>query len=116
MRDAKEGKNRENGWGESAYVVSKVGLTALTILQQRNWNNEKPDWNVSVNCVHPGFVDTDMTNHKGTLTIEEGAKAPLFLSLEDHNLKGEYVWCDCNVIDWYADSVTIKKWFCTWNK
>lgn len=60
--------------------------------------------NIQVNCVHPGYVDTDMTNHKGPLTIEEGASAPLFLSLEPHNLKGQYVWRDSTVADWYAPS------------
>lgn len=40
-----------------------------------------------------------MTSHKGPLTIEEGAKAPLFLAL-DADLKGKYVWYDCSVVAW----------------
>jgi len=31
-----------------------------------------------VNHVHPGYVDTDMTSHKGPLSIEEGSRC-LFL-------------------------------------
>lgn len=102
--DAKEGKYKEEGWGESAYVVSKVGVTALTIIQQRTFDKEEPNRNIAVNAVHPGYVDTDMTSHKGPLTIEEGARAPLYLSLEA-DLKGKYVWFDSHVVNWYGDEV-----------
>lgn len=102
--DAKEGKHdSSSGWGNSAYVVSKVGVSALTIIQQREFDKEEPNRNVSVNSVHPGYVATDMTSYKGPLTIWEGAKAPLYLCLEDHNLKGQYVWFDCQVMNWYGD-------------
>jgi len=102
--NAKEGTHTENGWGNSCYAVSKVGVSALTRVQQHIFDNEQPNRNISVNSVHPGYVDTDMTNHKGPLTIDEGAKAPLYLSLEPHGLKGEYVWFDTKVMDWLASS------------
>ncbi|KAJ8940429.1 hypothetical protein NQ314_010726 [Rhamnusium bicolor] len=92
------------GWGNSAYVVSKVGVSALTVIQQRLFDKEVPNRNISVNSVHPGYVDTDMTSHKGPLTIEQGAKAPLYLSLEA-NLKGKYVWFDCHLVDWYGETL-----------
>ncbi|CAG9823094.1 unnamed protein product [Phaedon cochleariae] len=100
VRAAKEGKMQQDGWGSSTYVVSKVALTALTFIQQRQFDEEKPDRHVAVNAVHPGYVDTDMTNHKGPLTIEEGARAALFLALEAE-LRGQFVWEDCTVVDWY---------------
>lgn len=28
----------------------------------------------------PGYVATDMTSHKGTLTIEEGIRTPVYLT------------------------------------
>lgn len=40
-----------------------------------------------------------MTSHKGPLTIEEGASAPLFLALEA-DFKGKYVWYDSSVVEW----------------
>lgn len=101
FRDAKNNTHKENGWGQSAYVVSKVGVSALTRIQQRDFDKIQ---NTFVNCVHPGYVDTDMTNNKGPLTIEEGAKAPLYLALEEHNLKGQYIWYDSTVVDWLASS------------
>ncbi|XP_066142554.1 carbonyl reductase [NADPH] 1-like [Euwallacea fornicatus] len=99
VKDSKAGKQKEEGWGNSAYAVSKVGVSALTFIQQRVFNAESLNRNVSVNAVHPGYVDTDMTSHKGPLTIEEGAKGPLFLAL-NADLKGKYVWFDCSVVPW----------------
>ncbi|XP_044746430.1 carbonyl reductase [NADPH] 1-like [Coccinella septempunctata] len=107
VSDAKVGKHTEEGWGNSAYVVSKVGCSALSFIQQRLFDNEKPCRNISVNAVHPGYVDTDMTSHKGHLTIEEGAAAPLYLALEDHGLKEKYVWHDKRVVDWYGETPAI---------
>lgn len=104
VNDAKEDKHVENGWGNSAYVVSKVGVSALTFIQQREFNNDPENREISVNCVHPGYVDTDMSSHKGPLTIEQGASAPLFLALEPHGLRGQYVWENSVVVDWYASS------------
>jgi len=98
IKSAKEGTNKDLGWGTSTYVVSKVGATALTRIQQREAN--KGNKNLYINCVHPGYVNTDMTRGKGPLTVEEGAVAPLFLAVGDHKLKGAYVWRDCTVVDW----------------
>jgi NAD(P)-dependent dehydrogenase (short-subunit alcohol dehydrogenase family) len=36
---------------------------------------------IKVNSVSPGFVDTDMNGHRGTLTVEEGAAVPVRLAL-----------------------------------
>ena len=55
----------------TAYGFSKVGLTALTRIQQREFNKDsRPD--LVVNALCPGYVDTDMSSHKGHLTIEQG--------------------------------------------
>nr|AEE61471.1 unknown [Dendroctonus ponderosae] len=103
VEDAKDNKHQEAGWGNSAYVVSKVGVSALTKIQQREFDKETPCRNISVNSVHPGYVDTDMTSHKGPWTIEQGAYAPLFLALEAENLKGAYVWSNAKVEQWDAE-------------
>lgn len=101
---AKKGTNVADGWGNSAYVVSKVGVSALTRVQQRMLDAETPNSrNISVNSVHPGYVDTDMTSHDGVLTIEDGAKAPLYTALADHGLKGGYVWFNSTAVDWLSE-------------
>lgn len=92
-----------------------MGLSALTVVQQRAFDAESPGRNIAINSVHPGrkisdlgpvcvldvlgFVDTDMTSHKGSLTVEQGAQAPLFLALEA-DLRGQYVWSNCAVVQW----------------
>ncbi|KAI8419764.1 hypothetical protein MSG28_008432 [Choristoneura fumiferana] len=54
---------------------------------------------LQINAVHPGYVATDMSSHKGPLSIDEGAAAPLWVAL-DADLRGAYVWCDSRVVDW----------------
>ncbi|XP_056642694.1 carbonyl reductase [NADPH] 1-like [Diorhabda sublineata] len=103
VKAAENGKTVEDGWGSSTYVVSKVAVSALTNIQQKMFDEEVPNRNISVNSVHPGYVNTDMTSHKGPLSIEEGAKSSLFAAL-DANLKGKYIWYDCKVVDWFTNS------------
>ncbi|KAF5307601.1 hypothetical protein FQR65_LT06757 [Abscondita terminalis] len=108
IEDCKNSRYIEKGWGELPYVVSKVGVSALTILQQKKFDEESEQRNVSVNSVHPGYVCTDMTNSQGVMTTKEGAKAPIYLALGGHSLKGQYVWFNCEVIDWYGQSTPRK--------
>lgn len=83
-------------------MVSKVGLSAASIIQQKIFDSESPNRNIAVNYVHPGYVATDMTEHKGVLTPEDGAKSTLFTALEA-DFKGQYVWRDCQIVDWYGN-------------
>jgi len=102
VEKAKGGDNEQSGWPSSAYCVSKVGVSALTFIQQRAFD-EDPRTDIVINSVHPGYVDTDMTSHKGPLTIEQGADAPVYLSLlpaGEQNVKGRYVWNDKTIKDW----------------
>lgn len=102
VEDAKAGVNEKNGWGSSAYVVSKVGVTALTFLQHRCFSQD-PDKDIVVNAVHPGYVDTDMTSHKGPLTPDQGAESAVYCALLPPNVKsprGEYIWNDKTIAQW----------------
>lgn len=81
------------------YKVSKVAMSALTFVQQRQFTEQDKD--ISVNCVHPGFVMTDMTKGMGDFTPERGASAPLYLALEaPQTLKGTFLWHDCHKVNW----------------
>ncbi|XP_046961196.1 carbonyl reductase [NADPH] 3-like [Vanessa cardui] len=81
------------------YKVSKVALSALTFVQQKQFIKQGKD--ISINCVHPGFVKTDMTKGMGDFTPERGARAPLYLALEaPQSLKGTFVWHDCHQVNW----------------
>ncbi|XP_048006720.1 carbonyl reductase [NADPH] 3-like [Leguminivora glycinivorella] len=102
-----------------AYRISKVALSALTIAQQN-----EVDRNISVNSINPGFVKTAMTRRVGVLTLEESAKAPVYLALDvDQSLKGQYVWCTKEVKDWRdpdlplcCDYKLLKKFFRNYNQ
>jgi len=60
VETAAEGRHGEAGWPNSTYVVSKIGWSALSRVQQRVLAaDSRPD--IVVNHVHPGYVDTDMT-------------------------------------------------------
>lgn len=81
------------------YKVSKVAMSALTFVQQREFREQGKD--VAINCVHPGFVKTDMTMEMGDFTPERGAHAPLYLALEaPQSLKGTFVWHDGHQVNW----------------
>ncbi|XP_016433302.1 short-chain dehydrogenase/reductase 1-like [Nicotiana tabacum] len=66
-----------NGWQmiAPAYSISKATLNAYTRLLVRRYPK------MCINCVHPGFVNTDLTWHAGTMTVEEGAEGPVMLAL-----------------------------------
>ncbi|KAG8253772.1 hypothetical protein J6590_025944 [Homalodisca vitripennis] len=102
VQAAAERKNEEVGWGTNAYNVSKVGLSALTFAQQRQFGTD-PRPGLIVNCVHPGYVNTDMTGHKGHRTIEQGADAPVYLALLPDTCdvpKGQFVTYNRDVVVW----------------
>lgn len=101
LQAAKTGKNAfisyAGHYGD--YKVSKVAMSALTFVQQRQFIKEGMD--VSINCVHPGFVKTDMTKGMGDFTPERGAHAPLYLALDaPQSLKGTFLWHDCHQVNW----------------
>ncbi|KAM6576666.1 hypothetical protein CsatB_028503 [Cannabis sativa] len=76
LHDAKENGLEANGWPVMlpAYSISKVTVNAYTRVLARKY----PD--MYINCVHPGFVNTDINWHTGTLTVEEGSKGPVMLA------------------------------------
>ncbi|KAF5301335.1 hypothetical protein FQA39_LY10733 [Lamprigera yunnana] len=110
IKDCKGNNHIANGWGDNIFMVSKVAVSALTVIQQKEFNKTSFNGNISVNSVYPGYVATDMSSHRGPLTTDEGARAPLYLALGLHNLKGEYVWHDTRVVDWFAPSAPVESY------
>ena len=99
LKAANAGDHVEQGWPgtKGPYIVSKVGLSALTRIQQRL--NKTPD--VAINHVHPGYVKTDQ-NPKGSMSIDEGAKSALMAALlpPETEIKGQFIWSNCQLVDW----------------
>jgi len=106
---ANEGEHVKSGWPNSAYKVSKVGVSALTILQQRTLDVERGGEDIVINHAHPGYVDTDMTSHKGHRTVDEGAQSIVFAATlpANTNIRGEYIWEDSSVTSWVEEKVNL---------
>ncbi|XP_053399798.1 carbonyl reductase [NADPH] 1-like [Mercenaria mercenaria] len=93
VNSAKDGSYEKKGWCQSAYGCSKIGVTLLSFAQQKEFNKDSRA-DIVVNACCPGYVDTDMTSHKGKKTIDQGADTPLYLALLPPNTtspKGNYV-------------------------
>jgi len=73
------------------YNASKVALNMFTV----DLAYVLRDTRIKVNSVSPGFVDTDMNNHTGTDTVEEGAIAIVRLAqLPDDGPTGSFIHKD----------------------
>ncbi|XP_070453553.1 carbonyl reductase [NADPH] 3 isoform X2 [Equus przewalskii] len=81
VEDTKNEVHEREGWPNSAYGVSKLGVTALSrILAQRLDEKRKADM-ILLNACCPGLVKTDMAGAHGSRTVEEGAETPVYLAL-----------------------------------
>ncbi|KAL8106768.1 hypothetical protein AgCh_023513 [Apium graveolens] len=77
LKDFKENSLKANGWPitVSAYKLSKAAINAYTRLLARKFPN------MLINCVHPGYCQTNITSETGPLTPEEGARTPAMVAL-----------------------------------
>mmetsp|Transcript_13848 Transcript_13848/g.18495 ORF Transcript_13848/g.18495 Transcript_13848/m.18495 type:complete len:253 (+) Transcript_13848:18-776(+) len=88
--DVAEGNHAQNGWGNSNYGFSKLGLIAYTKLLSRD---------IQANCCCPGYCDTDMTSHKGPRSPAQGARNAVMLALPSCSLNGVFI-SDEQVSEW----------------
>lgn len=90
LHDFEENALESNGWTLMlpAYSISKATLNAYTRILARKYPN------MYINCVHPGYVKTDLNWNTGSMTLEEGARGPVMLALlPDGGPKGRYFDC-----------------------
>jgi len=91
IQSAKAGTQEADGYPKTNYGFSKAAGIALTFIQQRQFDKEGA--RKIVNAVCPGYVDTDMTSHKGHLSIDQGAESPVWLAtlpLDADKPRGEF--------------------------
>lgn len=70
-----------------AYNSSKTAVNALTVL----FAAELKDTPIKVNAADPGYTATDMTQHRGYRTVEQGATAAVRLAtLPDDGISGGF--------------------------
>jgi len=75
---AQDGNSR--GWPGTFYGVSKLGVTLLSILQQRDFDR-LPRNDVLVNAVCPGFCATGLTSQRGPRSASDGADVVIYAAL-----------------------------------
>ncbi|XP_045920120.1 carbonyl reductase [NADPH] 1-like [Micropterus dolomieu] len=81
VEEAKKGEHKQGGWPETAYGISKTGLTTLSMILARRLSNERPNDGILLNACCPGWVQTDMAGSKAPKTPDEGAVTPVYLAL-----------------------------------
>ncbi|XP_062256786.1 carbonyl reductase [NADPH] 1 [Platichthys flesus] len=77
----KKNEHKQGGWPETAYGVSKTGLTTLTMILARQLTKERPSDKILLNACCPGWVRTDMAGDKAPKSPDEGAITPVYLAL-----------------------------------
>ena len=71
-----DGSWQAKGWPKSMYGVSKLAEAAYT----RVLAGEVGDKGITVAACCPGWVCTDMSSHKGPLSVDQGADTPAWLA------------------------------------
>ncbi|XP_053292568.1 carbonyl reductase [NADPH] 1 [Pleuronectes platessa] len=77
----KKNEHKQGGWPETAYGLSKTGLTTLTMILARQLTKERQSDKILLNACCPGWVRTDMAGDKAPKSPEEGAITPVYLAL-----------------------------------
>ena len=91
VQAAKDGKHSSEGWPNTGYGVSKVGIIAMTKILARHYFGKKSDSDdgdstttsvrrMMVNSVDPGYCATDQNNNQGVIPAELGAVTPYLLA------------------------------------
>lgn len=78
INGVKDNDYAQKGWPKSCYGISKVGINHFARILA--FEDEIVKRKIQVYAMCPGYVDTDMTSHKGVLTIQQGALTPVFLA------------------------------------
>uniref|UniRef100_U3DG16 Carbonyl reductase (NADPH) n=1 Tax=Callithrix jacchus TaxID=9483 RepID=U3DG16_CALJA len=90
VEDTKKGVHQKAGWPNTAYGVSKIGVTVLSRIQARKLNEQRKGDKILLNACCPGWVRTDMAGPNATKSPEEGAETPVYLALLPPDAEGPH--------------------------
>ncbi|XP_059133355.1 carbonyl reductase [NADPH] 1-like [Peromyscus eremicus] len=90
MEDMKKGVHEKEGWPDSAYAVTKIGVTVLSRIHARKLSEQRRGDKILLNACSPGWVRTDMGGLKSTKSPEEGAETPVYLALLPPDAEGPH--------------------------
>ncbi|XP_076799283.1 carbonyl reductase [NADPH] 1-like isoform X1 [Arvicanthis niloticus] len=90
VEDTKKGIHEKEGWPNSAYGVSKIGVTVLSRIHARKLNKQRRGDKILLNACCPGWVRTDMAGPKAPKSPEEGAETPVYLALLPPDAEGPH--------------------------
>lgn len=93
VKAVQDGTHAEQGWPNTCYGMSKLGIIALTRILARDY----PEYRV--NSVDPGYCATDQNMHQGNRPAERGAVTPYLLATADKNFSGLH-WFDEQEMPW----------------
>nr|BAB62840.2 carbonyl reductase 1 [Cricetulus griseus] len=90
VEDTKKGMHEKEGWPNSAYGVTKIGVTVLSRIHARKLSQQRRDDKILLNACCPGWVRTDMAGPKAPKSPEEGAETPVYLALLPPGAEGPH--------------------------
>lgn len=90
VEDTRNGVHQKEGWPNTAYGVTKIGVTVLSRIHARNLSAHRRGDKILLNACCPGWVRTDMAGPKATKSPEEGAETPVFLALLPSDAEGPH--------------------------
>jgi NAD(P)-dependent dehydrogenase (short-subunit alcohol dehydrogenase family) len=83
-----------------AYASSKAAVTMLTV-QYANAFRRRPEYaHIKVNSATPGYIATDLNNHEGSRTPEQGARVVVDLATIDDDGPSVGFFNDQGAVAW----------------
>ena len=82
VKDANDGTHAEQGWPNTCYGLSKVGVIAMPWVLAR----QHPE--MMINSVDPGYCKTDQNNDQGVVDPADGAYTPYLLARMERENEG----------------------------